>query len=75
MFINKVTKKLVEYPNKVLFLAGVLYLVTWRKIFTTLGSKCWSDVLLIIRLLFAVSVSKLKPIFSAPLVSNGCEIF
>ena len=50
--------ELVEYAKKILSLAGVLYLVTWLKIFTSPRGKGWSDVLLIIRLLFTVSVSK-----------------
>ena len=50
--------ELVEYAKKILSLAGVLYLVTWLKIFTSPRGKGWSDVLLMIRLLFTVSVSK-----------------
>ena len=49
--------ELVEYAKKTLSLIGVLYLVTWRKIFTAPRSKGWSDLLLMIRLLFTVSVS------------------
>ena len=41
---------LVEYAKKTLSLAEVLYLVTWRKIFTAPRSKDWSNVLLMIRL-------------------------
>ena len=41
---------LVEYAKKTLSLAGVLYLVTWCKIFTAPRSKGWRDVLLMIRL-------------------------
>ena len=57
---------LVKYANKILSLTRVSYLVTWRKIFKTSRSKGWSDVLLMIRLLFTVSVSnaKLERMFS-----------
>ena len=41
---------LLEYAKKTLSLAGVLYLVIRRKIFTAPRSKDWSDVLLMIRL-------------------------
>ena len=41
---------LLEYAKKTLSLAGVLYLVIRRKIFTVPRSKDWSDVLLMIRL-------------------------
>ena len=41
---------LVEYAKKTLSLAGVLHLITLRKIFTAPSSKGWSDVLLMIRL-------------------------
>ena len=56
----------VEYAKKTPSLAGVLYLVTWCKIFTTPRSKGWSDVLLMIRLEFTVRVSnaKLERMFS-----------
>ena len=58
--------RLVEYAKKTLSLAGVLYLVTWRKIFTAPRSKGWSDVLVMIRLSFTVPVSnaKLERMFS-----------
>ena len=42
--------ELVEYLMKTLFLAGVSYLVTWRKIFTASRSEGWSDVPVMIRL-------------------------
>ena len=58
--------ELVEYAKKTLFLDGVSYLVTWRKIFTAPRSKSQSDVLAIIKLLFTVPVSnaKLERMFS-----------
>ena len=58
--------ELVEYAKKTLFLDGVSYLVTWRKIFTAPRSKSQSDVLVIIKLLFTVPVSnaKLERMFS-----------
>ena len=57
---------LVEYAKKTLSLAGVLYLVTWQKIFMAPRSKGSSDILLMIRILFTVPVSnaKLERIFS-----------
>ena len=79
--------ELVEYAKKILSLAGVLYLVTWLKIFTSLRGKGWSDVLLMIRLLFTVSVSKgnlermlyklklVQTVSVARLVSNVSKIF
>ena len=80
--------KLVEYAKKTLFLAGDSYLVTWRKIFTAPRSKGWSDVLVMIRLLFTVPVSnsKLERMFStlksvkinfhcSISVSKVCKIF
>ena len=52
--------ELVEYPKKILFLPVVSYLVTRRKIFTAPRSKAWSDVLVMISLLFTVPVSNAK---------------
>ena len=52
--------ELVEYAKKTLTLAGVSYLVTWRKIFASPRSKGSSDVLLMIRILFTVLVSNAK---------------
>ena len=52
--------ELVEYARKAFSFAGVSYLVTWRKIFMAPRGKGWSDVLLMIRLLFTVPVSKAK---------------
>ena len=39
----------------------MLYLVTWHKTFMATRGKGWSNVLLMIRLLFTVSVSNAKP--------------
>ena len=52
--------ELVEYPKKTLFLLVVSYLVTRRKILTAPRSKAWSDVLVMISLLFTVPVSNTK---------------
>ena len=52
--------ELVEYANKALPFARVSYLATWRKIFTAPKSKGWSDVLLRIKLLLTIPVSKLN---------------
>ena len=52
--------ELVEYAKKALSLAEVYYLVTWCKIFPAPRGKGWSDVLLMIRLLFTVLVSNAK---------------
>ena len=51
---------LVESEKKILSLARVSYIVTWRKTFKTSRSKGLSDVLLLIRLLFTVPFSKAK---------------
>ena len=51
---------LVENEKKILSLARVSYIVTWRKTFKTSRSKGLSDVLLLIRLLFTVPFSKAK---------------
>ena len=58
--------ELVECAKKTLFLVEVSYLVTWHKIFTAPRSKCWSDLLLVIWLLFTVPVpnAKLERTFS-----------
>ena len=68
--------ELVEYAKKNLFFAGVSCLVTWCKIFTAPRSKGWSNVLVMIKLLFTVPVSNAKPerMFSKlkPLKINFC---
>ena len=51
---------LEENEKKILSLARVSYIVTWRKTFKTSRSKGLSDVLLLIRLLFTVPFSKAK---------------
>ena len=58
--------ELVEYAMKTLFLTGASYLVTWSKIFMAPRSKGWSNIHVMIRLLFTVPVSnaKLERMFS-----------
>ena len=58
--------ELVEYAKKALSLAGVSYLVTWRKIFMAPRRKGSSNVLLMIGVLFTVPLSnaKLERMFS-----------
>ena len=56
-----------------LSLAGVSYLVTWRKIFTVLRSNVWSDVLLMLRLLVFFKLSSVKINFRCSLVVKRLE--
>ena len=58
--------KLIEYAKKTVSLTGVLHLVTWGQSFMAPRSKEWSDILVMIRLLFTVPVfnAKLEIIFS-----------
>ena len=65
--------ELVEYAMKTLFLAGVSYLVTWCKIFTAPRSKGWSNLPVMIRLLFTVPISnaKLERMFSKECFPNS----
>ena len=52
--------ELVECTKKTLFLIRASYLVTWVKIFMAPGSKGWSNILLMSRLLFIVPVLNTK---------------
>ena len=45
---------------KTVSLAGVSYLVRWRKIFTATRGKGWSNLVLMIKLFFTVAVSNAK---------------